>query len=148
MSGAVKRAGSLMKKLEYVAASSIRPRPSFRVIDGNGRIDKTGRKYENVMPPETRKEVYKTMVKTSIMDDIFYLAQRQGRISFYMTCSGNYKRVVLPSPSLNVLTRFYNDFDRRGSFCSRLSSCFEPKRRSFRSVPRARPVPMERFRIR
>lgn len=37
---------------------------------------------------ETAVRMYKTMVTLQIMDTIFYEAQRQGRLSFYLTSTG------------------------------------------------------------
>ncbi|KAJ8903418.1 hypothetical protein NDN08_004526 [Rhodosorus marinus] len=68
------------------------------------------------MPTETRKEVYKTMVRTSVMDDIFYLAQRQGRISFYMTCSGEEASVVASAAALNQSDEVFAQYREQGLF--------------------------------
>ena len=38
---------------------------------------------------ETLKRMYQTMVNLNVLDQIFYDAQRQGRISFYMTNFGS-----------------------------------------------------------
>ncbi|KAL8485365.1 hypothetical protein ACS0TY_027602 [Phlomoides rotata] len=43
---------------------------------------------ENQVDKETAVKMYKTMVTLQIMDTIFYEAQRQGRISFYLTSMG------------------------------------------------------------
>lgn len=40
------------------------------------------------MDKETAVKMYKSMVTLQIMDNIFYEAQRQGRISFYLTSTG------------------------------------------------------------
>eukprot|EP00189_Rhodosorus_marinus_P014050 CAMPEP_0184738606 /NCGR_PEP_ID=MMETSP0315-20130426/1264_1 /TAXON_ID=101924 /ORGANISM="Rhodosorus marinus, Strain UTEX LB 2760" /LENGTH=357 /DNA_ID=CAMNT_0027206447 /DNA_START=543 /DNA_END=1616 /DNA_ORIENTATION=+ len=85
-------------------------------MDEKGKIDKTGRRFENVMPAKTRKEVYKTMVRTSIMDDIFYLAQRQGRISFYMTCSGEEASVVASAAALKPSDQVFAQYREQGLF--------------------------------
>lgn len=37
---------------------------------------------------ETAVKMYKSMVTLQIMDTIFYEAQRQGRLSFYLTSTG------------------------------------------------------------
>lgn len=46
---------------------------------------------------ETLKRMYRTMVTLNTMDQIFYDAQRQGRISFYMTAYGADSRMVVQS---------------------------------------------------
>lgn len=40
------------------------------------------------MDKETAVKMYKSMVTLQIMDNIFYEAQRRGRISFYLTSTG------------------------------------------------------------
>ena len=65
--------------------------PVFRVLDENGafRDDTVSPSY---LPPafdeESALKMYKTMIRLSQMDNVFLNAQRQGRISFYMTSSG------------------------------------------------------------
>jgi 2-oxoisovalerate dehydrogenase E1 component alpha subunit len=44
--------------------------------------------YQLIHSNETLIKMYKTMVTLNVMDQIFYDAQRQGRISFYMTAFG------------------------------------------------------------
>lgn len=57
--------------------------PTFQVLDtlGNSAIDCK-------IPTETLLKMYHTMVTLNQMDPILYEAQRQGRISFYMTNYG------------------------------------------------------------
>ena len=60
--------------------------PVFRVLSPSGKL------LEGAPDPklskETAVEMYKMMLKIQALDDIFYNAQRQGRISFYMQNSG------------------------------------------------------------
>merc|ERR1711907_221414 len=59
--------------------------PCYRVMDEDGALltDK-----EPEMDKDTTLRVHEAMVKTHVMDHLFYEAQRQGRISFYMTSTG------------------------------------------------------------
>jgi 2-oxoisovalerate dehydrogenase E1 component alpha subunit len=60
--------------------------PTYRVLDENGKvIDAT---QDPKLPSSTLLKMYENMVRLSLMDQILYDAQRQGRISFYMTSYG------------------------------------------------------------
>jgi len=59
--------------------------PLFRVMDEDGVVA------EGLEPGVGKEEAIKmheTMVRTAVMDHILHEAQRQGRLSFYMTASG------------------------------------------------------------
>lgn len=60
--------------------------PVYRVMNDQGKIIAPG--YTLKHDDETLKKWYKLMIKLNVMDSIFYDAQRQGRISFYMTSFG------------------------------------------------------------
>ena len=60
--------------------------PVYRVLDIHGKfLSGDGVDIVDRVVAET---MYKIMIKTQATDDIFYNAQRQGRISFYMQNSG------------------------------------------------------------
>lgn len=60
--------------------------PVYRVMDTDGRIR------DGAVDPKLDRDLmlkmYRTVVRLQAMDVIFYNAQRQGRISFYMTSMG------------------------------------------------------------
>lgn len=58
---------------------------AFRVMDEDGKI--INKKYENIEKDKLLK-IFNTMVTNSEADKIFNMAQRQNRISFYMTSNG------------------------------------------------------------
>ncbi len=60
--------------------------PVYRVLDTQG-VPIKGAVVPKITEEEAQ-EMYTTMVKSQTLDDIFYNAQRQGRISFYMQHSG------------------------------------------------------------
>jgi 2-oxoisovalerate dehydrogenase E1 component alpha subunit len=65
--------------------------PAYRLIDNEGKPVDDSKEMPHIaldLSEETLVEFYKTMLKLRAMDQIFYDAQRQGRISFYMTNSG------------------------------------------------------------
>lgn len=60
--------------------------PCFRVTDRLGNF--LDNDYKMQLSDEKLVDMYKVMVRLNQMDHVFYNAQRQGRISFYMTCYG------------------------------------------------------------
>ena len=59
--------------------------PCFRLTSSAGQLLVP---YDIPHSHHTLRRMYSTMIYTSTMDAIFYDAQRQGRISFYMTNYG------------------------------------------------------------
>lgn len=61
--------------------------PVFRCMETDGSL-RTGAPIPTDLDDEQCLKMYKTMVRLQSFDDIFYNAQRQGRISFYMQNTG------------------------------------------------------------
>lgn len=73
-------------KPELSYPSNTQPIPIYRVMDRNGQIlDKS---QDPNFSQETVRKMFRNMVLLTTMDKILYESQRQGRISFYMTNSG------------------------------------------------------------
>ncbi|CAI9115572.1 OLC1v1016500C1 [Oldenlandia corymbosa var. corymbosa] len=70
----------------FISESSAKRVPCYRVLDDDGYIIR-GSEIEQVSK-EVAVKMYTGMVTIQTMDNIFYEAQRQGRISFYLTSSG------------------------------------------------------------
>ncbi|EEF42048.1 2-oxoisovalerate dehydrogenase subunit alpha 1, mitochondrial isoform X2 [Ricinus communis] len=72
--------------MKFISGSSQKRVPCYRILDENGDL------IENSDFDEVSKEIavkmYNEMVTLQMMDTIFYEAQRQGRISFYVTSIG------------------------------------------------------------
>ena len=66
--------------------ASIPPMPVYRVMEEDGTIRKGAA--DPAVDRDTALKVYSTMMRLQVMDTVFYEAQRQGRISFYMTSWG------------------------------------------------------------
>lgn len=62
------------------------PIPTYRVMDTSGHI--IDAQNDPQLPREECEKIYKHMVTLNVMDVILFDAQRQGRISFYMTNYG------------------------------------------------------------
>lgn len=72
--------------LEVVTPEQHPTWPVYRVLEPDGRV-RAGA-LEPQLGEATVKKMYTIMVRLQAMDTIFYNAQRQGRISFYMTSTG------------------------------------------------------------
>ncbi|WVW87029.1 hypothetical protein I302_109085 [Kwoniella bestiolae CBS 10118] len=72
--------------------------PTYRVLDEEGHLVK------GTKVPEITKEealaMYRTMTLIPIVDNVLYLSQRQGRISFYMQCAGEEAAIVGSSAAM------------------------------------------------
>jgi len=60
--------------------------PVYRIMDDEGEVLDAAQLPE--VGQELTQKMYKNMVTLNVMDGVLYDAQRQGRISFYMTASG------------------------------------------------------------
>ncbi|RIA79872.1 thiamine diphosphate-binding protein [Glomus cerebriforme] len=71
-------------KMQFI--HNVEPIPTYRVMDRHGRV------IDSSQDPQVTEsfavKIYKDMVTLNILDLILYDAQRQGRISFYMTNYG------------------------------------------------------------
>ncbi|KAI8866568.1 hypothetical protein GQ42DRAFT_181237 [Ramicandelaber brevisporus] len=67
--------------------NAVTPIPTYRVMDTSGEIVE-GADAPAGMTEEHAVKMYKDMVTLNLMDTVLYEAQRQGRISFYMTSYG------------------------------------------------------------
>lgn len=65
--------------------TEIKKLETFRIIDLNGKV--VSKDHEHV-DKDLLLTIYKKMIQTEIIDDILLKAQRQGKISFYMTSFG------------------------------------------------------------
>jgi len=77
---------ALTSELNIVDPSTHKKWPVFRILDEDGTV-RTGAQDPN-LSQEVATKMYRYMGRIRAMDTIFYNAQRQGRISFYMTASG------------------------------------------------------------
>ncbi|KAL5555470.1 hypothetical protein UlMin_037706 [Ulmus minor] len=72
----------------------------YRVLDDNGQIIIGSHHVE--VDKEVAVKMYRDMVTLQIMDTIFYEAQRQGRISFYVTSIGEEAINVASAAALTI----------------------------------------------
>ncbi|GMI90826.1 hypothetical protein like AT1G21400 [Hibiscus trionum] len=77
---------SYTSEMSFISESSQSRVPCYRVLDDDGELI-TDTSFQQVSK-EVAVKMYSNMVSLQIMDTIFYEAQRQGRISFYLTSAG------------------------------------------------------------
>ncbi|KAJ2452683.1 hypothetical protein EV183_002742 [Coemansia sp. RSA 2336] len=70
--------------LQFV--SNVQSIPTYQVMDTDGKVLDTA--HEPQVSKEDARKLYKNMLTLNAMDQVLYEAQRQGRISFYMTSFG------------------------------------------------------------
>lgn len=79
--------------------------PAEQVIPTFALLDTSGTLYANAMPPSldqtTAERIYDACVMTRALDQRMNSAQRQGRISFYMTCIGEEAAVIGSAAALD-----------------------------------------------
>lgn len=77
---------NITTQLEIIDTTKFDKWKTFRILDPTGRV------LEKAVEPLIEKSMllnmYKMVVRIQALDDIFYNAQRQGRISFYMQSTG------------------------------------------------------------
>ncbi|KAH7567969.1 hypothetical protein ACOSP7_009712 [Xanthoceras sorbifolium] len=73
-------------EMTFISESQEKRVPCYRVLDDNGDL-LLGSHLQQVSK-EVATKIYNDMVTLQVMDTIFYEAQRQGRLSFYLTSSG------------------------------------------------------------
>ncbi|CAN4121145.1 unnamed protein product [Withania somnifera] len=73
-------------QMKFISESSEKRLPCYRVVDDDG-YPIPGTIFEEVNK-ELAVKMYSSMVTLQAMDTIFYEAQRQGRLSFYVTTAG------------------------------------------------------------
>ncbi|XP_058188893.1 2-oxoisovalerate dehydrogenase subunit alpha 2, mitochondrial-like isoform X2 [Rhododendron vialii] len=73
-------------EMRFISEASRERIPCYRVLDDNGNLIMHSSFVQ--VNKEDAVKMYSTMVTLQTMDTIFYEAQRQGRISFYLTSIG------------------------------------------------------------
>ena len=88
--------------------------PAYRMLTPSGHLTssfiQSGRRTDLMKDPNLLKKIYKNMLTIQIMDNILYNSQRQGRISFYMTCSGEEGCVTASAAALSPLDPIYAQY--------------------------------------
>ncbi|KAL1533548.1 3-methyl-2-oxobutanoate dehydrogenase (2-methylpropanoyl-transferring) [Salvia divinorum] len=73
-------------EMDFISEVTDKRVPCYRLLDDDGFLI-SGTTFEQP-DRETAARMYESMLSLQIMDTIFYEAQRQGRLSFYLTSTG------------------------------------------------------------
>lgn len=79
-------------------------------LEGNLLINKT-----DLVNKETLLKIYDTMIKTEQMDSILYMAQRQGKISFYMPSLGEFACTIASAAALKNEDYIFPQYREQGT---------------------------------
>jgi 2-oxoisovalerate dehydrogenase E1 component alpha subunit len=86
----------------------------FRVMDSEGNI--ADKKYQNLIDKDKLKKMYDTMVTINEADQVFNQAQRQARISFYMTQTGEEATNIGSAAALESQDVIFPQYRESGAF--------------------------------
>lgn len=86
--------------------------PTYRVMDTEGNVIVDGS--DPNLDKETYRKLYENMIKLSSMDLIMYEAQRQGRISFYMTHYGEEGAIFGSAAALDLGDAVFGQYREAG----------------------------------
>ncbi|CAG9863794.1 unnamed protein product [Phyllotreta striolata] len=100
------------EKMEFTGKHSYAPIPVYRVMDRQGNIINSTN--EPALSNEILIKMYKDMLSVGLMDKILYEAQRQGRISFYLTNFGEEATQVGSAAALSPADVVYGQYREVG----------------------------------
>ncbi|KAL3278443.1 hypothetical protein HHI36_013764 [Cryptolaemus montrouzieri] len=100
------------KDLKFTGSDSYEPIPVYRVLNQKSQIiDET---HNPKLSEDVLLKMYRNMSFISVMDKILYESQRQGRISFYMTNSGEEASHIGSAAALNLTDVVYGQYREVG----------------------------------
>lgn len=91
--------------------------PTFKLLKQDGSLYKNGRA-PNLDKAEARR-IYHAMVTTRVLDERMLAAQRQGRLSFYMQCTGEEAAVIGSTAALNDTDMIMAQYREQGALAYR-----------------------------
>ena len=91
--------------------------PTFRLLQQDGTL------FEGAEPPELDRDkarrIYRAMVFTRVLDERMMAAQRQGRLSFYMQCTGEEAAVIGAAAALDDADMIMAQYREQGALAYR-----------------------------
>ena len=91
--------------------------PTFRLLQQDGSL------FEGAEAPELDKEkalrIYRAMLVTRVLDERMMAAQRQGRLSFYMQCTGDEAAVIGATAALDDADMIMAQYREQGALVYR-----------------------------
>ncbi|QJQ94377.1 MULTISPECIES: thiamine pyrophosphate-dependent dehydrogenase E1 component subunit alpha [Halomonadaceae] len=97
--------------------------PTFMLLAQEGTL------YDGAKAPdidrETARRIYQTMIFTRVLDERMMAAQRQGRLSFYMQCTGEEAAIIGSTAALDDADMIMAQYREQGALAYRGFSCEE-----------------------
>ncbi|KAL2717122.1 hypothetical protein V1478_012822 [Vespula squamosa] len=97
--------------LKFINTENYESIPIYRILDPAGQ---THFPEENKLDEKTIIKIYRDMITLTIMDKIMYESQRQGRISFYMTNTGEEAVQIGSASALTLQDAIYAQYREAG----------------------------------
>ncbi|KAG9148490.1 hypothetical protein Leryth_024613 [Lithospermum erythrorhizon] len=97
--------------MEFLPDSPEKRVHCYRILDDNGELICDN--FQKV-DKEVALKMYSDMVTLQVMDSIFYEAQRQGRISFYLTTNGEEAINIASAAALNISDYVFPQYREAG----------------------------------
>ena len=91
--------------------------PTFKLLKQDGSLYKGGK--APALKKDKALRIYKAMVTTRVLDERMLAAQRQGRLSFYMQCTGEEASVVGSTAALDDADMIMAQYREQGSLAYR-----------------------------
>lgn len=91
--------------------------PTFKLLQQDGTL------YDGAEPPDLDRDkalrIYRAMVFTRVLDERMLAAQRQGRLSFYMQCTGEEAAVIGSTAALDDADMIMAQYREQGALAYR-----------------------------
>ncbi len=91
--------------------------PTFKLLKQDGSLYKGGKAPD--IDKEKALRIYRAMVTTRVLDERMLGAQRQGRLSFYMQCTGEEASVIGSTAALDDADMIMGQYREQGSLVYR-----------------------------
>jgi 2-oxoisovalerate dehydrogenase E1 component alpha subunit len=103
-------------KLVVEEAAKLLPIPAFRLLNNNGELvdGVDSKSVEERVSGAVLRKIYDCMVALNVMDSILFSAQRQGRISFYLTSFCEEAAIVASAAALDNHDEVFAQYREQG----------------------------------
>ncbi|MDN6320426.1 MAG: thiamine pyrophosphate-dependent dehydrogenase E1 component subunit alpha [Marinobacter sp.] len=91
--------------------------PTFKLLKQDGSLYKSGKAPD--IDKDKALRIYRAMVTTRVLDERMLGAQRQGRLSFYMQCTGEEAAIIGSTAALNDADMIMAQYREQGSLAYR-----------------------------
>ena len=91
--------------------------PMFQLLDESANL--TNSDYDNHLDKQTACAILESMQYTRLLDERMVAAQRQGRISFYLACTGEEASIVASTAALQAQDMIMSQYREQGALVYR-----------------------------